>query len=449
MANQFFYDSQVRKYLLQFARLFSGFQVERGKDSNGNPILMRVPIMYGDQSRNAATVLNDASANNIASAPLLTYYITALEYDRNRIQDPTFLDKMNVRQREYNTTTGQYTQKQGDAFTIERIMPVPYILRMNVDLWTSSTDQKLQFFEQVGVLFNPALDIQSNDSIFDWSSLTTVFQEGPNWSSRSIPVGNSNPIDIMTWRFSMPIWITSPAKLKKMGIVHKIITNVFEGAKFSDITDEDLLLGTRQKITPYGYKLLLIGDSLQLLPARQPFNPDDIEIPDSPDTSVYWTALLDAYGVVRPGISQIRIEHPALTTEMVGVFNYNTTDDRLLTVNFDAQTLPQDSMLPVLSIIDPHEKGPGIGLANAVLGQRYLIIDSIGSSSAWGDIIANANDIIEYDGTKWNVVFNSLTAVNIVFVTNLNSMVQYRFDGANWTRSIEGWYDAGSFSIVI
>ena len=42
-------------------------------------------------------------------------------------------------------------------------MPVPYLLNMQVDVWTSNTDQKLQLMEQILVLFNPALEIQHND----------------------------------------------------------------------------------------------------------------------------------------------------------------------------------------------------------------------------------------------------------------------------------------------
>jgi hypothetical protein len=34
---QFFYDAQVRRFLLQFTRIFSNFQVEYGRDANGAP----------------------------------------------------------------------------------------------------------------------------------------------------------------------------------------------------------------------------------------------------------------------------------------------------------------------------------------------------------------------------------------------------------------------------
>jgi hypothetical protein len=57
---QYFYDNQIRRFLVQFARIFSNWYVTKGKDPAGNEILIRVPIQYGDQSRQASTVI----ANN-------------------------------------------------------------------------------------------------------------------------------------------------------------------------------------------------------------------------------------------------------------------------------------------------------------------------------------------------------------------------------------------------
>ena len=186
---QFFYDNQIRRFLLQFAKIFSNWYVTKGKDPNGNDILVRVPIMCGDQSRQASTIIAKNSASNLPSAPLITYYISGVEYDQRRTQDPTFIDKINVRQRAYNQTTQNYETTQGQAFTIERLMPVPYTLRVTVDFWTTNYNQKLQLLEQLGTLFNPALEIQSTDNFIDWTSLSVVFQDGLTFSSRSIPVG--------------------------------------------------------------------------------------------------------------------------------------------------------------------------------------------------------------------------------------------------------------------
>ena len=40
------------------------------------------------------------------------------------------------------------------------------------------------------------------------------------------------------------------------------------------LTDNDLLLGTRVKVTPWSYQVLLLDGQLQVLQPPQPVNPD-------------------------------------------------------------------------------------------------------------------------------------------------------------------------------
>ena len=456
---QYFSDNQIRRFLIQFAKIFSNWQVTKGKDPAGHPILVRVPVMYGDSSRQAATIIANNSANNLPSAPLITYYITGLEYDQRRTQDPTFVDRINVRQRTYNSETLAYEQTQGQAFTVERLMPVPYTLRITVDMWTTNYNQKLELIEQLGTLFNPSLEIQSTDNFIDWTSLSVVYQDGLTFSSRSIPQGSGNPIDVMSWKFYIPIWISTASKLKKLGVVEKIIASIFKGNALSDIQDDDLLLGTRQKITPYGYKLLLIGNSLQLLPANQDFYPSniDLDLPPNPNTSLYWSSLLNVYGTIRPGISQIWLQNPYMDTEIIGTIVPDPVDDRLLIYNIDTDTLPQNTLNPVDSVINPLLTGPNSGLPGAINGRRYLIVENIGHANnttvAWGNLIANVNDIIQYSSSTnlWTVSFDSSAATAVQYVTNLTTNVQYRYnvDDTVWMKSFEGFYNQGDYSIVI
>jgi hypothetical protein len=456
---QFFYDNQIRRFLIQFAKIFSNWYVTRGKDPNGNDILVRVPIMYGDSSRQAATIIANNSASNLPSAPMITYYVSGLEYEQSRTQDPFFIDKMQIRQRAVNQDTGDFEQTQGQAFTLERMMPVPYKLRVTVDFWTTNYQQKLELIEQLGVLFNPALDIQSTDNFVDWTSLTVVYQDGLTFSSRSIPQGTGNPIDVMTWKFYMPIWITTSSKLKKMGVIHKVIASIFKGNAFQDMQDDDLLLGTRQKITPYGYKLLLQGNQLQLLPANEAFYPPNssLEQPTNPNTSLYWASLLNVYGAVKPGISQIWLQNPYIDSDIVGTIVPDPLDDRYLIYSIDPDTLPQNTMSPVNSVINPQLTVPNGGLPGPTPGVRYLIVEDIGSegetTEAWGSLVAYANDIIQYNANAgvWQVSFDSINANNVEFVTNLTTNVQYRYVPSEgmWMKSYEGWYDQGDYSIVL
>lgn len=434
-----------------------------GNDAAGNPILHRVPIMYGDSSRQVATIIANNSAANLPSAPLITYYISGLEYDQRRTQDPYYIDKMYVRQRTYNVDTGEFEITQGNAFNVERIMPVPYTLRITLDIWTTNYNQKLELIEQLGVLFNPSMELQSSDNYIDWTSLSVVYQDGLNFTSRTIPQGTGNPIDITTWKFYMPIWISSPIKVQKFNVIHKIIASIFKGRAIDDIQDEDLLLGTRQKITPYGYKLLLLGGGLQVLPSATAFDPSnsDVNSPEFQQTCLYWKSVLNPYGVIRPGISMIALENPYMPNEILGTIRYYDPDDRILQYDIDTDTLPRNTLDPVLSVINPLSKIPGDGLANAAAGQRYLIVEDIPPqepyspstvSRAWIGLTdgAPANSIIQFDGAQWFVSFDAAADLTVQeFVTNITTNIQYRYTEGTWVKSYEGWYDQGDWRIII
>jgi hypothetical protein len=458
---QFFYDEQIRRFLLQFTRIFSNFQVEYGPANSDQATLVRVPVRYGDWTRLAQTVNQDNSASALPSTPLMTFYITGMDYDRPRMQEPYFIDRKAVRQRYYDVNTDTYETAQGNAFTIERLMPVPYKMTLTLDIWTSNTNQKFQIFEQIATLFNPALEIQSTDSFIDWTSLSVVELDQTTWTSRTIPQGTENPIDIMTMRFSLPIWISSPAMVKKLGVVEKIIMSVFDaqGDAVEAIQNSDLLLGTRQKFTPYRYQALLIGNKLQALKYSAVIDEPNVSTtpPDSPPSNEFWPAILEMYGGFRPGISQIRLDNQWGTTDqIIATATVDPTDDRFLLLDIDTDTVPQNTLPAVNSVIDPLLSGPGSGLPAAVAGQRYLILNDIGNadntqpSSAWGALVAQANDVIEYDGQDWVVTFGSTTNTeNIQYMTNITTDLQYLWTGTAWVKSYEGLYPAGEWSIVI
>lgn len=458
---QFFYDEQIRRFLLQFARIFSNFQVEYGRDAQGNPTLLRVPVRYGDATRQAQTVIQQNSANSMPSTPLITFYITDLDYDRQRMQDPYFVSNIQVRQRTYDSETDTYETTQGNAFTIERLMPVPYLLTINADFWTSNTNQKFQLAEQVTTLFNPSLEIQSTDNYIDWTSLTTLDLDKVTWTSRTIPQGTEDPIDIMTMRFTLPIWISSPAKVKKLGVVEKIIASVYDAAGDARdaINNSDLLLGTRQMFTPYGYQVLLIGNKLQALKQSavvQPGN-DNTDPQSAVPSNEFWHTITGLYGAIREGISQIRLENPwGDGTEIVGTISYDPTDDRFLLFDVDTDTIPQNTLSPINAVIDPLISGPGAGLPAAAAGQRYLVLQDIGNpnnvypSMSWGNLVAKANDIVEFDGTSWIPYFEAGQHYsNVQFVTNITTGLQYRWTGTEWVKSYEGLYPGGDWSLVL
>ena len=268
---QFFYDSQIRRYIIQFIRMVSNFQVEFGKDRNGVTALQRVPVIYGDSSRQASSIIRQNSENSINAVPAMAVYISALQYDRERMQNPSFVGKLNLRERYYDAATGEYSTQQGDTLTVERLMPVPYKLTLKLDIWTSNTEQKLQMLEQLCTLFNPALEIQSTDNYIDWTSITYVLLTDVSWSSRTIPIGTENPIDVATLTFELPIYVSAPALVKKLGVVQKIIASIFDAnghINSESIYNESNLL-SRQYITPLQYGVILLNNEVRLVRSDQ------------------------------------------------------------------------------------------------------------------------------------------------------------------------------------
>jgi len=459
----YFYDEQIRRFLLQFARIFNNFEVEYGRNEEGTEhTLVRVPVRYGDSSRQVSTVMQNNSPNFMPSTPLMTFYITSLDYDRPRMQEPNFVGKMNVRQRYYDTTTDTYETTQGNAFTIERLMPVPYSLTINLDIWTSNTNQKFQLLEQIIPLFNPALEIQSTDNFIDWTSLTVVELDSSRWSSRTIPNGTEDPIDVATLTFKIPIWISSPAKVKKLGVVERIVASIYDAAgdATSAISNNDLLMGTRQVFTPFNYQVLLIGNKLQALRSQQVVDQSNSSLtpPDSPDSNLLWHAIVGDLGVLRDGVSLIKLQQED-GTDVVGTVSYDPTDDRFMLFSVDPDTIPSNTLSPVDAVINPLVSGPGAGLPAAIVGTRYLLTEDTGSedgyATAWAGafnqyLVAQANDIVEYDGSRWVVVFDSTNSpVNKQYVTNITTELQYEWTGGTWIKSYQGLYPGGTWSLVL
>jgi hypothetical protein len=464
---QFFYDAQIRRFILQFIRALSNFQVEYGQDENGATALRRVPVKYGDVSKQASYILNNASENTITgNVPMISCYVSGLSYARDRVQEPNFISKMNIRQRAYDPDTGTYTQEQGNAYTVERHMPVPYKLTMKADIWTSNLTQKLQLLEQLLIMFNPSLELQSTDNYIDWTSLSAIEITEVNFSSRTVPIGTEDPLDIATLTFELPIWISAPAKVKRLGVIQKIVNSIWDAGGNIDeaIFNENLLLGTRQYYTPLLYGLICLDGELELVKYNEIVVDDSIQaVPTKLGTSDSWEALINVYGALQEGASQIRLGNEETGVSIVGTIAYDPNDNTKLIFDIDEDTIPANTLQPITAIIDPSRSGPGAGLPEVENGQRYLLLNPIGDpydssydgADAWkntsgnADLIANRFDIIEWNGLNWFVAFDSQSAEDAEFVTNLTTGIQYVWNGTAWLKSYEGEYKAGEWTLIL
>jgi len=461
-----FYDGQIRKFLTQFIRILSNFSVETGKGKDDAVTLRAVPVVYGDPTRQVANIIRNNSENALQYAPRIAAYVRELNYDRERMQNPYHIEKQHLKERDVLADGTYADNKLGAGYTIEKVMPSPFRLEVTADIWTTNTDQKLQIMEQILYLFNPDFEIQKTDNYIDWTSLSYVELTSTTFSSRTIPIGADTEIDIATINFSMPIWLSPPVKVSKLGVIQKIIMSIYDddGGITSGLIDGTLL--TRSYITPNNFGLLVTGNQLRLLGstgtsvtsggdgyytgANEPSNFDPFETFGPP---INWKILLDQYGKVRNDTSQIRLMQPN-GNEIIGTIAVNSLEDTILLFNIDQDTIPANTLTAVKKIINPATFDPG----TPVNADRYLIINDVGDSTAsvqsstWGTLIATVGDIIEYSSSqsKWLKVFDASHPDSTQhYITNSHTGIQYRFNGTEWVKSYEGIYTAGNWSIVL
>ena len=469
---QYFYDGQIRRYITQIMRVVSNFAVDDGKGGQ-----KQVPVMYGDLTRQVANIIRENSENKLPSAPRMSVYITGLELNRELTADATFVKKTNIRERAYDEEGEEYLNFQGKNYTVETIMPTPYLLRVNVDIWSSSTDQKLQILEQILVLFNPSLEIQTTDNFVDWTSLSVLNLDNVQFSNRSIPVGIDSEIDIATLTFTTPIYITPPAKVKRMGVITNIITSMFDEDRGdistgvsgpvinayddanragsvqdqsgriaqTDLTNKTANVGLNQ------YGIYVNGNTVQI-------------IGNGAIGKISWRSVTESLpGTYINDVSRIFITSLTDSKTYTGTIGINALDETFLIVNWDEDSFPDDTIISGTTgdrtsidyIIDPTRRNPA---DIKTPGVRILLLEAVGNSentfgpTAWqnndgSDFVADENDIIEWTGTKWEIVFDASRASDVVYTTNLNTSTQYRYSDGVWLKSVDGEYPVGSWRI--
>ena len=465
----YWYDAQIRRYLTQFMRIFSGFKVSEGVRS-GSTYYNRVPVRYADMQRMVSHILKKGSENMVNSTPFIACSIGSLLIARDRVHEPMLVDKLQIAERQFDSTANAYStsanaqSRPGNLYSTDRYMPVPYNLTMQVDIWSGNTDQKLQLLEQILILFNPSIQLQQNTNPLDWTSVFEVELTDMQWSNRSIPAGVDETIDVSTLTFTLPIWLSPPAKVKRQKIINTIVNNIYDTSSVSNLGyDEDIYDFFRtlddefelHTIVPNNYEVKIEGtDAVLYKDGSTLANWNDLlEIlaPQGSQGSLANTSVqIDDIPLTTGSTLQLNISNDvdATTNLISGYVTRNSLESSKLVFTLDADTLPSTTLTDVTRIVDAGVNYPGDGtLDAAAVGQRYLLTGEV-QGNQWG-ITADANDIIEYSGSAWSKVFDASTITTTQYVKNLYTNKQYKWENNLWTSTYEGQYNPGFWRLNI
>jgi hypothetical protein len=292
-------------------------------------------------------------------------------------------------------------------------------------------------------------------------------------------MGTNTSIDVATITLKTPIWLSPPAKVKKLGIITSIIANIYQnksdpvldyinglGTDYASgqVDPSDFILST--KITIGNFDIFVEETNIRITSNES-----------SPGTWLSWEMVLEQFpGTYTAGLSKIFLTQPD-GTSVVGDLTLNPLDSTVMTAVWDTDTFPSNTAISGPSrlesdwgyfdaIVDPttfNPKRPNKETTDQPIdaGTRYLIVEDMGDvinvdgADGWkgtdsSDLVAVANDIIEWNGTKWIVIFSSQEVTDtIVYQMNFYTRTQYKWNGVEWSKSFEGEYKRGEWRIAL
>jgi hypothetical protein len=215
-ANEYYYDGQLTRYINQFMAIFQGLQVQIGKWQAQEIRLIPVPIHYGHMDTVVAALITDNTQNKPLKLPIMSAYVSGLTLNMSRAHGVG-----NQRRTSYVPVGGLVPD---DIKVVHQRMPVFYDLSIDLNIFVSNTNQHLQILEQILPLFDPSLNLQTSDAIFDWTRLTQVELKDITLDT-NFPIGTDRRIIQSKISFNIPLWIDIPAEVRR-DFVEKIFLRI-------------------------------------------------------------------------------------------------------------------------------------------------------------------------------------------------------------------------------
>ncbi len=200
------YSAQLRRYIVQFAAIFAGIQVEVGKRNDTEPHLIHVPIKNASMDRVVGHIKSENTQNKPIRLPIMSFQLVNVD------QAPELRKGIGVKRRStYMPNGGVFPD---DITIVEQRQPVPYRAMFELAIWASNQDQHYQIMEQIFTLFDPILQIQISDDIFDWTKITSVELTDIRFDE-NMPQASDRRLIQTRLGFAVPIYLSIPADVHK------------------------------------------------------------------------------------------------------------------------------------------------------------------------------------------------------------------------------------------
>lgn len=204
--HSYFYDNQLKDYIIQFMAVFTGFKVRIGKNDSGSQTdFIKVPIRYGSADRVVAAIMADNTTNTPIRLPAFAATLLALELAPEK--------------RKGVGATTRYTRfPRGGSFpddlkVIEMMQPIPYNAIFELNVMCSNTDQHLQLMEQILMMFDPILQLQMSDDPDNWKRISMLELNTISFDEQ-IPAGTEGRVITSKLTFVTTVYLAPPTKIR-------------------------------------------------------------------------------------------------------------------------------------------------------------------------------------------------------------------------------------------
>ena len=85
---------------------------------------------------------------------------------------------------------------------------------------------------------------------------------------------------------------------------------------------------------------------------------------------------------------------------------------------------------------------------------QYVLTLNEDGAEAWknadaSDFAADKNDIVEWDGSNWHIIWDASNNDTTTYVTNITDGQQYYWNNYYWQTAIDGYYPRGTWTITL
>lgn len=236
----FFYDNQIKRYILQFMAVFASLKVQHDDGE-----IQQLSVRYSEGDRVAESIFAGNNQNKLLSLPIGSCYFQDIVPALNRAKGTNTIR---------TTTIAPPGTLPSEVQYVNQVQPKPYDMRFSIKIWTSNLNQMFQLTEQICSFFDPVIQIQTSNSKTDPTAVTTLKLESITTENDAFG-GTEKSKYIKTFTFVVEGWLYTPIELRN-DIINTIQVNismvesVYANFDFGDLTFDELVasVNTTSKI---------------------------------------------------------------------------------------------------------------------------------------------------------------------------------------------------------